>query len=280
MIIPVHNTYSVESLLPAKTASQQTVRLRHLYVPWIPSYYPEIRPEASAGMIRHRPWIVPVACAVIAIALLLFYLSKSRPDERAIAAAEDEVYETVVRAMFTPSTGQASINQLVFDDVVLVGFMGGGDSQSCRESVRQHIRFDTPPFNTLADKVYRLVIRGWYDGSPRADTIQDFVEKSCTKGPLSRTFHTDFPRVFIAPNSVLFDIVATDRNGLKDFRQTFPKAAGIISLSHVGFDCSLRQAMVSSEFVCGSPCGSRHLYILTRTRGKWEVVSNSLIWVS
>ena len=52
-------------------------------------------------MVRHRPWIAAVACAAIAIALLLFYLSKSRPDERAITAAEDEVYEAVVRDMVT-----------------------------------------------------------------------------------------------------------------------------------------------------------------------------------
>ena len=232
-------------------------------------------------MIRHRPWIAPVACAAIAIALLLFYLSKSRPDERAITAAEDEVYEAVVHAMVTPAHGQAHVDQLVFDDAVLVGFISGGDAKDCKESVRQQLRFDDPPpFNTLADKGYRVLTRGWYDGSLRADTIEDFIEKSCTKGPLSRTFHTDFPRVFIDPNSVLFDIVAADRNGLKDFHQTFPKAAGIISLSHVGFDSGLRQAMVSSSFVCGGLCGTGRLYILRKTGGTWEVTSNSITWVS
>ncbi len=232
-------------------------------------------------MIRHRPWIAPVACAAIAIALLWLYLSKSRPDERVITAAEDEVYEAVVRAMVTPMHGQANINQLVFDDAVLVGIISGGDAKGCKESVRKQLRFDdTPPFNTLADKVYRVITRGWYDDSPRADTIQDFIEKSCTKGPLSRTFHSDFPRVFIDSNSVFFDIVPIDRNGLKDFQQTFPKAAGIISLSHVGFDSSLHQAMVSSSFVCGSLCGTGRLYILRKTRGRWEVIGNSITWVS
>jgi len=247
-------------------------------------YHPTIlslRPEVSAGMIRHRPWIVPVACAAIAFALLWFYLSKSRPDERAIAAAEDEVYEAVVRAMLTPTHGEATMNQLVFEDNVQVGLMTGEDEGGCKKSVRQRLHLDdTPPFNTLADKVYRLVTRGWYDDSPRPDTIQDFVEKSCTKGPLSRTFHTDFPRAFIDPNSVLFDIVPADRNGLKDFRQTFPKAAGIISLSHVGFDSGLHEAMVSASFVCGVLCAGGQLYVLRKARGKWEVIRNSIIWMS
>jgi hypothetical protein len=232
-------------------------------------------------MTRHRPWLVPVVGAAIAIAVLWFYLSKSHPDERAIAAAEDEVYEAVVRDMVTPTHGEATTNQLVFEDNVQVGLMTGEGEGGCKESVRQRLRLDdAPPFNTFADKVYRLVTRGWYDDSPRPDTIQDFVEKSCAKGPLSRTFHTDLPRVFIEPNSVLFDIVAADRNGLKDFRQTFPKAAGIISLSHVGFDSGLHGAMVSSSFVCGGLCGEGKLYVLRKTSGKWEVVSSSIIWVS
>jgi hypothetical protein len=281
VIIPVRNIYPVESLFANQNDIAPDRRTRHLCVPWITSYDLEYRPEGSAGMIRHRPWIVPVGCAAIAIALLWFYLSKSRPDESAKKAAEDEVYEAVVRAMVTPTNGQATTNQLVFDDAVLVGFINGGDAKSCKESVRKQLRFDdTPPFNTLADKVYRVLARGGYDDSPRSDTIQDFIEKSCTKGPLSRTFHTDFPRVFIDHNSVFFDIVPIDRSGLKDFRQTFPKAAGIISLSHVGFDSSLHQAMVSSWFDCGFLCGTGRLYILRKTRGRWEVVSISITWVT
>jgi hypothetical protein len=229
-------------------------------------------------MIRHRPWIAPVVCAAIAIALLCrIYISKFRPDERAVTAAQDEVYEAVVRAMVTPTHGQANTNQLVFDDAVVTGFMTDGDAKACKESVRKRLRLgDTPPFNTLADKTYRVITRGWYDGSPRADTIQDFIVRSCTKGPLSRTFHTDFPRIFIDPNSVFFDFVPISRNGRNEFRQAFPSAGGIISLSHVGFDSSLHEAIVSTSFVCGGLCGTGRLYILRKIRGRWEVIGNSI----
>jgi hypothetical protein len=151
-------------------------------------------------MIRHRPWIVPVACAAIALALLWFYLSKSRPDERAIAAAEDEVYEAVVRAMVTPTHGEATINQLVFEDNVQVGLMTGDDEGGCKKSVRQRLRLDdTPPFNALADKAYSLVTRGWYDDSPRPDTIQDFVEQSCTRGHFLEHFILTFLGLSLIP---------------------------------------------------------------------------------
>ena len=233
-------------------------------------------------MIRRRPWIVPIACAAIATAFLCwFYISGSRHNENAVAAAENEVYEALFREMSKPANGQEDAIQLVFDETVMTGFFAAAaDKNACEERVRQQLRVDdTPPFNTFAAKMYRLVTRGWYDNSPRADTIQDFIAKSCTKGPLSRTFHTDVPRDFIDPNSVYFDFVPPAENGAKDFRREFPKAGGIISLSHVGFDSGLHQAMVATSYVCGSLCGGGELYILRKTRGKWEVIARSTLWV-
>jgi hypothetical protein len=233
-------------------------------------------------MIRRRPWIVPIACAAIASAFLCwFHLSDSRHDENAVAAAENEVYEALSRAMSKPANGQENAIQLVFDETVLTDFLTpAGGKNACEEGVRQQLRVDdTPPFNTLADKMYRLLTYGWYDASPRADTIQNFIVKSCTKGPLSRTFHTDVPRAFIDPNSVYFDFVPVPNNGVKDFRQAFPKAGGIISLSHVGFDSGLHEAMVATSYVCGSLCGGGELYILRKTRGKWEVIARSTLWM-
>ena len=229
-----------------------------------------------------RPWIFQVTCAAIAITLLYcVYHSKSRVDEKTASAAEDEVYEAVVRAMVTPTHGQANTRQLVFDETALVGFMSGVDAEACKASVRKRLPLnETPPFNSLADKVYRVLTSGWYDGSPRADTIGDFVERSCAKGPLSRTFHTNAPRVFIDPDSVFFDIAPVDRNGVKAFQQTFPGASGIISLSHAGFDSSLHEAIVSTSFVCGGLCGTGRLYILRKIGGRWKVIGNSITWVS
>lgn len=233
-------------------------------------------------MSRYPSWIVSTTSAMVAIALIGWFYLKSRADERAVAVAEDEVYEAVVRDMVAPVHGQGKIRQLVFEDSVLTGLGPEANTETCQESVLKQIRLlnNAPPYNSAADKIYRLVTRGWYDNSPRPDTALDFSKRSCGKGPLSRTFHTDFPRVFINPNSVYFDIVPTDRNDLKDFRQTYPKASGIISLSRVGFDSTLDEAIVSASFVCGGLCGTGQIYILKKRWGRWEVASSSIIWVS
>lgn len=245
------------------------------------SYYPEVH----VGMIRHRQWFVAAMCVVIAVALLCWFClkSKSCPDEKTVSAAEDEVYEAVVHDMITPTHVQANTTQLVFDDTVLTDLAPGADKKSCEESVRKRLGSadnTTPLYNSLADRVYRVLTRGWVDGSLRADTIQDFLEKSCSAGRLSTTFHTDLPRVFIKPDSVYIDIVPIQENGQKDFAKVFPGASGIISLSHVGFDPTLREAIVSSSFVCGMLCGEGRRHILRKTRGRWVVVQSLVVWVS
>jgi hypothetical protein len=247
-------------------------------------------PELLAFRRRHhayfRPalFLIPAVSFGILIALLWFYAPKSPPADKAVAAAEDEVYEAVVRDMLTPSHGQSSLNQLVFEDIVLHGDLRGTDAEACKERVRNEVHLarnaPPPPYDTLADKLYRLFTVGSYDVFPRAETIQDFVQKSCTQRLLSTTFHTDFPRVFIDGNSVFFDIVPTNGSPVKDFHQMFPEAAGIISLSRVGFDSRLHEAIVSTSYVCGGLCGSGRLYILKKKRNKWQVVGNAIIWVS
>jgi hypothetical protein len=234
-------------------------------------------------MIRRHPWIAPVACAAIAITLPCWsYVSKSRPDERAVTAAEDEVYEAVVRDMVAATRGQGNINQLVFDGNVLTGLATRAEMKACQERVREPLRLEdhTPPVDPIADTICRILTRGRHDGWLRADTIQDFLNKSCTEGPLSRTFHTDLPRVFIKSGSVFFDLAPNHRNGLKDFGQTFPGASGIIYLSHIGFDSALGEAIIYTSFSCGALCGSGQLYILRKKQGRWEVTGNSIVWAS
>lgn len=246
-----------------------------------------------------RGWLLIAGCfAVTSVVYWAIHLkSRASANPQAIASAEDEVYEAVVRDMVTPihrRTGsqlraedvqQARISQLVFDDTVLTGLTTGEDKKSCEESVRKRplLEDSTPPHNSLVDKIYRVLTGGWWDTGPlRADTIQDFVEKSCTVGRLSTTFHTDFPRTFVDRDSFGFDedMVPNQKNTQKDFRQTFPGASGIISLSRVGFDSNLHEAIVSSKFVCGMLCGVCRRHILRKTWGKWVVVQSLVVCTS
>lgn len=235
-------------------------------------------------MIYRRWWISIAALVALATTVLCWlYLPKTRPDEKAVRAVEDQVYEAVVRDMVTPVDGQAQISQLVFDDTLLTDPVSGADIGSCKEDARKHFGMEgyTPPqFNSLADKIYRVFTRGGYENSARGEAIQDFLSKSCIVGALSKTFHTDLPRTFISVDNVHFKDWPVDKNGSKSFEQLFPGASGIISFSHVGFDSTLHEAIVSTSFICGGLCGTGHRCVLKKKWGRWEVANKWIAWVS
>ena len=235
------------------------------------------------GTTHHRRWIATVICLAIGLTLLCWsYLSKSRPKEPTDSAAEDEVYEAVVQDMVMSKQGESSRSPLVFADSVLSGLSPGTDIESCKENIRKqgHIERSTPPYNSWVDKIYRAFADGWDDGRLRADTIQDFVDKSCTEGRLSTTFHTESPRTFIAAGSVHFKNWPVETNGPPSFEELFPVVPGIIALSHVGFDSTRHEAIVSTSFVCGGLRGTGRLYILKKMGGRWKIVDKGIVWVS
>jgi len=232
-----------------------------------------------------RVSIAALTCMAAAIGLACWlYPTKAHPDQKKVTSAQDMVYEAVVRDLVKPGDGKASVSQLVFGDSVLTGVGLAEDGKSCEQIVREQLQLDpnqqTPQFNSLADRTYRLVNGGSHDGPLRADTIRDFVAKSCAPGRLFESFHTDLPRTFIKSGSANCRGWPIEEHGSKTFENLFPGAGGLISLSRVGFDSSLDEALVSTSFVCGGLCGSGDLYILRKKRGTWQVVSKRMIWVS
>ncbi len=225
--------------------------------------------------------------ASVATALVLLYSchsSQPRRNGRAIAAAEDSVYEAVVRYMLQSNGGQSSVKQLVFDEALAVwpGVVSGTARATCEQGVLNWLKAGSgePSFNSLADKIYRFISRGGDDYSLRPDTIQDFAERACTGGRVSQAFHTELPRTFTAGDSVYFEGWPVGNDSAKSFERFFPGASGLISFSHVGFDASLDQAIVFTSFVCGGLCGTGKVYVLRKRLGSWRVVSQWTVWVS
>jgi len=241
-----------------------------------------IKPEPLK--IHDHPNVATVVCAAIAITLLSGCNSpKPQPTEKEVAAAEDEIYEVVVRHMTTPVNGQPRMTQLVFDDALLTQLEPDGDLESCKRSTSKELSLETgpSPYNSLADKAYRFFARGNYDAPLRADTVQSFLERICTApGQLSQTFHTDLPKNFIDSQNVHFNYdVIRPRERRKSFEQLYPGANGIVSFSHAGFDSTLDEAIVASAFVCGYLCGGQFRYVLRKKSGRWEVVNGLMVSV-
>jgi hypothetical protein len=222
-----------------------------------------------------------VACVAGATMLLGLRLHRSHPDEKAVAAAEDQVYEVAVRDVTSPEGGRAKVSQLVFDENLLTEFPTGIDTKSCKEDIHKRMSWasEAPPYDSFLDRVYRLFTRSEINSSVTTETIKDFLEKSCISGRLSRTFHTDLPRAFVTGANVHFEGWPIDKKRTS-FEELFPGAGGVIGLSRVGFDSALDEAMVSVSFVCGGLCGEGWRYFLKKNRSGWEVAYKRMVWVS
>lgn len=236
-------------------------------------------------MWSKRIRLAAIGCATVAaIRLCGCFLPAPRPDAKAVSAAQDEVYEAVVRNMVSPADVRSGVSELVFSNRVSTPIVASPDVKSCEEQAQfdLHDTLSPPPYNTLADKLYRLFTRGYDDYFVRADTIQDFQKAYCKPGPLSQSFQTELPRHFISPEAKIYlaDMVPINKNGRKSFKQLFPGATGIISFSHVGFDWKLDHAMVFTAVFCGDLCGGGTLYVLRKMHGRWRVVSSGLVWES
>lgn len=228
----------------------------------------------------HRRWYIALTISLLCVALAYaLHCLRCPPGEKIASAAEDGVYEAVVRDMLQ---GSERTTQLVFDESVLTYREGQTNIESCKQSARKAIHLENGklPYDSLADKIYRLFNGEAYDDAVRSEALQDFAEKSCTGGPLSRTFHTDLPRTFVSSAKLDFnDLIPI---GTKDepFEQRFPGANGVISFSHVGFDGGFDEAIVSASFVCGGLCGHGSGYVLKKLRGRWVVVSGWILWIA
>lgn len=224
-------------------------------------------------------WLAIALCASFAaVSSYGAYKFQPSPTAQQIAKATDEVYEAVIDDML-PKRGEADRRmQLVFDDRLIVGEFPGGNIESCQAESMKWVQVtdEPPPFDSTADRMYRLATSGVYRLTPRSGVVESYLRVRCLGGLLSRTFHTDIPKHFVGDDN--FDLGPVP--GQSEFARRFPGASGIIGLSRVGFDKELSEAIVSTSFVCGGLCGSGDRYFLKKVGGVWKVVSRRETWVS
>jgi hypothetical protein len=121
---------------------------------------------------------------LLSVGLYWRHAPKSRPSESEVSATQDKVYEAVVRDMITPSDGQVRDTQLVFGEMVLTPMGYEGESSPCEERARKQMWLENGklPYDSIADKAYRLLTRDSYDDALQPDTIRNFITNFCTLG--------------------------------------------------------------------------------------------------
>src|SRR5256885_12923501 len=135
--------------------------------------------EAGTSRGRSSRWLAIIMClAVAALSIRQTWTHQPGSNEQQIAKAEDEVYEAVIRDI-VPQLDQTRGMRLVFDDRLIVGDFPGGDAKSCQAASAKWVQVtdEPPPFDTSADKMYRVLTSGAYRTTPRPDAVESFLKR-------------------------------------------------------------------------------------------------------
>jgi hypothetical protein len=113
------------------------------------------------------------------------------------------------------------------------------------------------------------------------ETLEDFLQRNKTNRWLERRLNlrTDYVIVDHGEIKTLlhnFDV----RNDWKDFNQKYPGAGGFISLSRVGLNSRLDEALVFASWTCGALCGKGEFVLLSRKDKVWKIANRALYIVS
>jgi hypothetical protein len=182
-------------------------------------------------------------------------------DAASISEATDAIYAIVVQELVNHPDGESNPTRLVF--------LASTAPEPC--------------FEEKKDQCPTMIKRGLEKAFPKqlqSETIQSFLSQNKTVSPLSTTFHTSLPRVFITSQEEFSFFNPTGPIGWESFYKRYPRSGGLLALSKVGFNTRYDQALVYSENSCGGLCGSGYYNLLKKKDGKWILVKRYMAWIS
>jgi hypothetical protein len=141
-----------------------------------------------------------------------------------------------------------------------------------------------PCFDEIKDNCPEMIKKNLervFPNQLESETILDALARNKSVVPLSTTFHTDLPRVFITSQERNnFFEASQKKDGWKSFYTRYPKSGGFLALSQVGFNSRHDQALVYSSNSCGWLCGAGFYNLLNKKDGKWVLVNRYMAWIS
>lgn len=110
------------------------------------------------------------------------------------------------------------------------------------------------------------------------DMINDYKTKNEQTHKLERQFSLDVDYVLIS-EAELNDIFKSD-DGWSQFNSIYPNSSGFVTLSKVGFNPEMDQALVYTGNQADYGTGQGFYVLLTKKGGDWNIQSMILAWVS
>jgi hypothetical protein len=111
------------------------------------------------------------------------------------------------------------------------------------------------------------------------ETTASFLARNATAYPLRADMSLGAPYVLISQAELdgLFPGGEADWGG---FRARYPDAGGYQSLSRVGFNADLTQALVYRGAMADYLAGGGNYYLMNKVNGVWTVDQTVMVWIS
>ena len=192
-----------------------------------------------------------VASLTILLALSL-WSGASSPDKEECA-----VYSAVIQKIYV----RPDIKRLVIDDQTEI------------------YSYDRAKLNVAVEtKSIRKAFAAWLI---EEDTVENYFAANKAPSRLQNYFTFPVPTILLTRKE-RYDLLH-DPRGLDYwtiFYERYPNSTGILTLSRVGFNRTMRQAFVYIANSCGSLCGGGEYYLLSKKNGAWKVQAVFRLWVS
>lgn len=105
------------------------------------------------------------------------------------------------------------------------------------------------------------------------EVLDDFEAKNRQPVAVSADFGLKTETLTVSEEEVRGLALAKDRGAVsKSLEEKYPEASGVITLSRVGFNRDMTEALVEVDRgLCGSGCGEGAFVLLAREGGRWKV---------
>lgn len=172
---------------------------------------------------------------------------------------EYEVLSVILESTFTKNAGQLVISNGIQREV------------DTADSLLKYLRDSS---RCLTD-----MIMPWRNPSQGIEevTVHDFAARNLEEGSIEALFSLSLPTVLLGrvERKEIFE-----QGSWKEFYRKYPKAEGIISLSHVGFNQDMTQALACVGIASDWRRGHGSYFVLNKVMGSWQIGASYRAWIS
>ncbi len=108
-------------------------------------------------------------------------------------------------------------------------------------------------------------------------TVSSFQNRNAEEGVLDGRFDASMNVALLSRQG--FDEIF-QAGGWDEFHERYPHADGFTTLSRVGFNANLSQALVYMGTMSGPLAGAGYYYLLEKVDGVWQITHQVMAWIS